>query len=154
MNILGEDRGKSVTFSTDLGVDVKFASESTSDIGSIYIGNKLVSSDYFLTRVCVYNKYIVLGLGEGASNSFKIYNVNGNDVVGKFLPDYEIANNILTTYEVDYVNKNMTKLTIDLTGDTPRISQGTKENYTCTNSCSNSGKTLKEKIIYNDCCSE
>ena len=153
INLLGTDRTtKNITFLTDLGVDIKHVVESPS-WGDLYIGNKMVASDLALTRACVYNKYIVLGLGEGSSESFKVFSAQGEDILGKYLPDYEINNNIITSYEMDYNNKNMSKLTIDLSGATPKITSGSKEKYTCSNDCSNSGSTLKEKIIWNVCCS-
>ena len=145
-----------VLFTTDLGVDIKHVAKAS--WGDIYIGNKLLWSDYALTRACIYNKYIVLGIGEGSLEVFGIYNNKGEKIIDNNLPDYEINNNIITSYEVDYNNKNMTKITIDLSGDTPKITKGTKENYTCSEdsspvNCPIQGNTLKDKIIKSDCCS-
>lgn len=145
-----------VLFTTDLGIDIKHVANGSPYWGDIYIGNKLLWSDYALTRACIYNKYIMLGIGEGSKEIFVIYNNKSEKLIN--LPDYEINNNIITSYEVDYNNKNMTKITIDLSGNTPKITKGSKENYTCPvnsspESCPIKGNTLKDKIIMNDCCS-
>ncbi len=116
--------------------------------GKIYINNKIIVDGYNLIRVCAYNKYILIGIGEGGAVAYDIYNSKGEDLLEKAIRYYEIKDNIITGYS-SLDNNHIRKVVIDLSKDKINTTMGKAESYSCPsdNPYGDDTTDLKEKVI-------